>query len=439
MLRSRIFWRVLLAFLVVNALTAILFVAVLRPVLNVLNDPRERFQSIAEQAVAEYERLPSPEFIHWQRRSNRRLDVHATLLDANGKPVLARFPRGLGAARPLIESGRSFARLPGGRTFLTISVAGEQGSYRWAAIIPRRKDARQQRIALTLRVMLSVLVIALASWWLSRWLVRPLQHLSATAKALGGGDLSARAGDMAAQRSDEVGELARNFNHMAEQTQAMLTARNRLLGDVSHELRSPLARLNVALELARDGGDAEQALGRIERESQRMDLLIGQALEAARAQGMVKAADTVDLPKLVREAIADLQYEFGDRLPSIKLTLPDAATIQGSEELLRRALQNVLRNAAHYGAEGTSIDVILDRTAGELRLRVRDYGPGVPSSELGAIFEPFYRTATARDRASGGHGLGLAIVAEAIAQHGGRAWAERPEGGGLAVVMILPS
>lgn len=435
---GRLFWRVLLAFVLVNVLSAALFVAVLRPVLGALNDPRERYAPLAEQAVAEYEQGTRAEFVQWLRRVNRKQGFKSTLLDTNGQAVVFRLPRGMESVRPLIDRGAGHKRLPGGAVFLSIPVSSATANYRWVAIVPPRQDPGQHRLVLLLRVLLSVLVIAIASWWLTRWLVRPVQDLTAATQAFGGGDLGARAGETAAARRDEIGHLARSFNQMASHTEALVAARNRLLGDVSHELRSPLARLNVALELARENRDSAAALDRIEQESQRMDALIGDALHVARAQGPLVKRSAVDLVALVRAAVDDLRFELGEAVPPVHVAAPGALTVSGDPELLRRAVDNILRNAARYGADGPQIDIALHRDKATI-LSVRDYGPGIGAAELPRIFQPFYRTATARDRTSGGHGIGLAIVAEAAARHGGRAYAELPEGGGLRVVIQLPN
>lgn len=439
MASSRIFWRVLLAFVAVNVLTVALFVLVLRPVLSSLDDPRGQYRPLAEQTVAEFEQRELRDFAGWLRRSNRQQRMFASLLDADGRPLLRRLPGPVKELPPQVLRDNSVQRLPGGARFIAIPVRGQQGAYRWVAILPPSASRSAEQLAGLARIALSVILLACASWWLSRWLVRPIQQLTAAARSIGGGDLTARVDAPTTKRRDELGELAREFNQMAGHTQAMVAARNRLLIDVSHELRSPLARLTVATELARDGDDPAAALDRIEHESQRMDSLIGETLAAARAQERAGALEPIDLAMLLRDAVDDLRFEHGAVLPQVNIDAPEHLQISADAILLRRAIDNVLRNAARYGAAGTSIDVGLALEPDKVVIQVRDFGPGVAADELQRIFQPFYRTATARDRSTGGHGIGLAIVAEAAARHGGRAYAERPHGGGLRVCIVLPN
>ena len=211
--------------------------------------------------------------------------------------------------------------------------------------------------------------------------------------------------------------------------------------DISHELRSPLARLNVAIELARSGSDREAPLDRIQKESDRLNTLVGELLEVTRAEGdpAHRRREPVRLDELIGEVAADSAIEAEARGCSV--TLHAAATpvsLEGDAELLRRAVENVLRNAIRYAPPQTTVDVSLQSERERVRIRIRDYGPGVPPDALPHIFEPFYRVGADRTRVSGGVGLGLAIAQRAVALHHGGIHAANAEPG-LAVEIELPT
>ncbi len=230
---------------------------------------------------------------------------------------------------------------------------------------------------------------------------------------------------------------------MAERIEDLIDSQKRLQRDISHELRSPLARLNVALELARQrsGEEARASLDRIERETDRMNEMIGQLLSLNLLETGTRQApqQEVDLSGLVRDIVSDADFEARSRNRTVQLHQSDDIFIKGSVDLLRRIGENVVRNAVNYTDEGTSVEVDLarDEASGLVTIRVRDHGPGVPDEELQKIFEPFYRTAVARDRKSGGTGIGLAIVERAARRHGGSVTARNATDGGLIVEIVL--
>ena len=233
---------------------------------------------------------------------------------------------------------------------------------------------------------------------------------------------------------------------------AELASQRRLLGDISHELRSPLARLNVALELARQraGSDATSALERIQKEAENLNEMIGQLLALTRlesgAEGLRKTP--FDLVELVSAITADAQFEAGSRNRAVRLKSSGPCTIVGNEPLLRRAVENVVRNALQYTADGTEVEVQLncgeadsasDSNSRTAVITVRDHGSGVPENALGEIFRPFYRVDDARDREAGGVGLGLAIADRAVRLHEGKVEAANEPTGGLLVTISLPT
>jgi signal transduction histidine kinase len=293
----------------------------------------------------------------------------------------------------------------------------------------------------------------LLSWPLAAHLARPLQRMARAADALGQGDLAVRIAPRDIQRHtgrwhrprrDEIGRLAESFNRMAENLQRLVLGHKRLLADISHELRSPLARLRLALELARGAQGEEQAryLATLERQADAMEQLIGELLLHARLDEAPYElhAEPLDVATLVNEALAAQRPEADARSLLLRAHVPAGlGSLRADRSLLLRALNNALRNAVAYSPERGAVDVTVRREGGRVTLAVRDEGPGVPAAELERIFEPFVRTDTARSRGTGGVGLGLAIVKRCMEAHGGGAGADPgPQGRGLVLTLWLP-
>jgi signal transduction histidine kinase len=276
-----------------------------------------------------------------------------------------------------------------------------------------------------------IAAVVLLCYWLAVHLTEPVRRLQKTVERFGQGDLSTR---FETNRRDELGDLARTFNRMADRIQTLLAAERRLLLDISHELRSPLARLGVAVELARSGEDRGGALDRIQREADRLNSLVGELLQVTRAEGDPSSMhfEPVQLDELTRDIVDTNRIEATARGCKLKLNVENSARIKGEPELLRRAVENVIRNAIRYAPVGTAVEV----TVAGRSIRVRDYGSGVPEEALGRIFDPFYRVENDRDRLSGGAGLGLAIARRAIDLHKGCIKA-RNAGPGLLVEITL--
>jgi two-component system sensor histidine kinase CpxA len=294
--------------------------------------------------------------------------------------------------------------------------------------------------------LVSLFVGGLVCLGLAWRLTAPLRRLRAAAQQLASGDLTARVGAGSQRGRDETAALGRDFDHMAERIQGLLTTQQQLLRDISHELRSPLARLNVALELARQrsGEEATSALDRIAREAERLNGLIGQLLTLTQLEsgGGRIAREAVSLTGLVEAVAADANFEAETQNRSVRAVVEEELIVHGSEEMLRRAIENVVRNAVRYTAEHTRVDVTVSRRHGrptdEAIIRIRDRGPGVPESALSQLFLPFYRVADARDRQTGGTGIGLAITERAVHLHNGTVTAANAPDGGLVVEILLP-
>jgi two-component system sensor histidine kinase CpxA len=296
--------------------------------------------------------------------------------------------------------------------------------------------------ALWPRLLAMALVVGLVSFALARYLARPVGALRDATRRLGVGNLEARVGSSVTRRNDEIGALARDFDAMAERLETLVGSQQRLLRDVSHELRSPLARLRVALELARQRGGEEAAepLDRIELETTRLDELIEQLLllERLQAGDHDREPETIDFGRLVREVVDDASFEAAPAGRSVRLAEAPTILIEGHVTLVRSAIDNIVRNAIRHSPDEGSVEVELEVVDGRAQLRVRDQGAGVPEENLESLFEPFFRVADARDRRTGGSGLGLAIARRAIELHRGSIHACNVPGGGLEVVIELP-
>ena len=287
----------------------------------------------------------------------------------------------------------------------------------------------------------AVIVSAVVCFLLARYLAAPLRRVREASGRLAAGDLRARAGALVRPRRDEIGDVVRDFDVMAERLHLLISAQRQLLSDISHELRSPLARLQVAVELARRkaGPDAEKHLNRIEAEGTRMNEMIGQILTLARADSdRLPVTEQIDLSEVVDLVSTDTDYEARQTGREVHVRKSQEAIVLGDAALLVSAVENVVRNGCRYTPPGTSVDISLEATPTHGRIVIRDHGPGVPTGETERIFLPFHRVGASRDRDSGGVGLGLSIAARAVQAHGGSIRAVNADGGGLEVSIDIP-
>jgi signal transduction histidine kinase len=402
----------------------------------------------AQRAAEIYEQSGAGALTTALQSTEKSSGVSATFFDESGKELSGRTPPAgtqelLARAAESREIEFNFA---GRDTLVARPIVSSKGQrYTYVAHIPR--PTFQQGLQPLLFRLLVILVIGgIFCFWLARYLTTPLLKLRTTTNELAEGNLGSRVADKLTKRRDEIGQLGRDFNGMAERLESMVKAQQRLLGDISHELRSPLARLGVALGLARQrsGAEANGALDRIERESDNLNEMISQLLTLTRLESGTdgrKRAE-VDLAALVRDVAEDADFEARSVNRSVEVVWTERCTIDGVEELLRSAVENVVRNAVRFTPEGTAVEVALQRQNGAgdqfAVISVRDHGKGVPDDALERIFRPFYRAEDARDRQSGGGtGLGLAITERAVRMHGGSVVATNAKDGGLSVELRL--
>ena len=350
---------------------------------------------------------------------------------------------GRGADHAAIEQARTqaarddeaalarYVLAPDGQTYL-LFLSADSRALRGR---PPRPEPLPAWVPVIIGLLSSIGFSALLAWYLTR----PVRHLRQALAALAAGRMQTRVGALMGGRRDEIAELGHDFDRMAQQLQQLVNAQRRLLHDVSHELRSPLARLQAAVGLARqDPRKLESMLDRVERETMRLDELVGGLLTLSRLESGADepSLQPVDLTELVAGIVADAGFEAYAVNRAVKFIASEEIRITGRLEQLHRAIENVIRNAVKFTAEGSIVEVSLMRVEpNEVKISVADRGPGVQEAELAAIFEPFCRVG---DAGAPGFGLGLAIARRAIETQGGRIVASNRAGGGLLMEMILP-
>jgi two-component system sensor histidine kinase CpxA len=328
------------------------------------------------------------------------------------------------------------------RGMVRIAVA-EPGNRIFATELPAGPPATlfADRGTIFLRFGVAIFVPGIICFLLARYLTRPILKLREASQQLASGDLSTRAAAGLERRHDELGALVHDFNTMADRVEHLISTQRQLMYDVSHEIRSPLSRLNVALDIARERHGDQPAFEYMQRDIHRLNEMMERLLTVARldTSSAPVAMAPVNLTHLTSEIVRDADFEARDRDRLVRMTAAGDYFVRGNPELLRSAIENVIRNAALYTAPATPVEVELHSTGTGVLVSIRDHGPGVPDSELTNIFRPFYRIADARDRQSGGAGLGLAIADRIIRLHEGMVQAANRTTGGLEVDISLPA
>lgn len=432
---NRLYFKLLAWFIIASALAGAATLVLIRPLWDVLDRQTQNLPAWGQQAAAIYEAGGPPALNDYLEGIYAEHEVAAVLLDRSGHPLSRPGLRGF-HLRMLLPDTERANKHPARRRLMEMQIRTEADHYLWRAMRPRL-EPHQWRLLGWARLAIFVSVLALTALLFAAWLGRPIARLKNATQRMGSGDLGSRVEPRLARRRDAIGELGAEFNRMAEHLQDLVSSKERLLRDVSHELRSPLARLDVALELLRDKPENPAALDRIALESRRLGELIDQVMTLSRLDNPEAAyqMQSLDMAELVDTVINDLRTLPGARIEILKL---EAITVSGNPGLLRSAVENLLRNALHYTAPDTAATLALTSDDGWARLVIADQGPGVAEDQLEAIFRPFYRTAEARDRDSGGYGVGLSIVQRVAGLHGGTVNARNRDTGGLEVELCLP-
>jgi two-component system sensor histidine kinase CpxA len=399
----------------------------------------------AATVVALYERAGAPAVRRYVNDLQRTYVIRAFLFASDGREMLENDPP---------PNVRSMATVALGEDGLHVreSIAGQRVASPSGAIyalVLSFGETRSAIVASAAVFQLPIVVLiggAVFCYAITRHITAPLSRLRAAVTSIAEGHLDTRVGPVLGRRRDEIADLGRDIDRMAGRIESLVTQQRRLLGDVSHELRSPLTRLVVALSLIKQGSptEAPEHLERIGLEARRLDELIGQLLTLSRIDSGIQIGvrTSVDLTNLVYEVANDADFEARAGSKRVLVTAVDACTVVGFEELLRSAVENVVRNAVRHTPEGRSVELSLQwrqGSAGTAILRVRDHGPGVPELLLSEIFLPFRRVLTPpADPGREGAGLGLAITERAISIHGGTVRAMNASAGGLMVEVELP-
>jgi signal transduction histidine kinase len=450
-----LYWRIFLAFWIALALILIgtLTVAVNATAHRTEKPWVQRGQLFA-QADRAFESGGADGLKNWLNSLNGEPFSRTFVIGPTGKDVLGRpLPQFLDTVSPGGATAHSAGGVisPIGGMLVLVDPAGST----WHVVVgPVRQGPRLFGELELPGVPVTILVIALVvsgavCFFLARYLAAPVDKLRLATRQMAAGDLNVRVLPALKGRQDDLGLLAADLDAMAEQLKRLLETKEQLLRDVSHELRSPLARLQIALSLARrEESAAERHLARIACEADRLELLIARTLKLARLERGVYALEhaRVDVGALLRNIAADVAIEADARGCLVTVQAEQELVVSGDPELLRSAFENVIRNAVSYSPANTLVAVGARLTAASgpsvpsVEITVRDHGPGVPDRDLQLIFEPFYRVEAAREhRSGGGEGLGLAIAARAVTVHGGAIRARNVPAGGLEILITLPA
>ncbi len=444
---SAIYRRLLIWFCVANLLVLFLGGYLTRRFIEYTTAVEIDWVALAHDASHSYESGGTPALDEWVRQQ-RHQGIDATLY-ANGQPLSpVRLPTSIRQSLPAwFAAGRDILLQPRPGLYLSVQpVIGDDGQVRQLVALSRThtrlRPQTREKILLLVQAGLSLLFIALVGWWVARSVARPVAALRDATRRMAAGELSTRVGRPRGASGDELAQLAWDFDAMAERIEALVAHDRGVLQDLSHELRSPLARLHLILELARHGTDATEAEGyfrQAETEISRLDRMTGEMLALSRLEGGIPGmnCEDVDLLDVVRECLELAELEARAREVELRLIAADQPVVVfGSAQLLERALDNLIANAIKFSPAGGSVELEVRSERDRVALLVRDRGPGVPEAELESLFRPFFRGSNAL-RADG-HGLGLAIVQRVVNIHGGEILARNRDGGGLEVCVQLP-
>lgn len=437
---SRLYRRLLLWFCAANIVTLLVSVFVTQQLSRMSYVTAPDWPALAQAANEAYERGGVAALDGWRER-HRREGVFATLFEDGRNLLPGPLPPPLELQLPKLLAEDSVVLRPRPELIVAgerVSGAGGVARHLVALRAPRRPPRIDE--LLVVQIALSLLVIGGLGWVTARSISRPVAALQAATQRMAAGELSTRVGGRWAQQDDELGQLAADFDRMAGRIEALVAHERGVLQDVSHELRSPLARLHLLLDLARrtPPGEAGPHFERAEQEIARLDQIIGDSLALARLEGGLPGMEpeTIAFGELVAARIDACRIEADARGIVLDAPLLLPLSLRGNAALLERAVDNLLSNAIKFSPRGGRVDILLRRDGDAAELAVRDHGPGVPAAELEALFRPFFRGSNGARAA--GHGLGLAIVQRIAAAHGGRVRADNAVPQGLRVLLRLP-
>jgi two-component system sensor histidine kinase CpxA len=446
-MNRRLFWKIFLPFWVAQAL--LLGVLYLRVHYRITSEhpwwiqpERREMPVLANLAAQQFEQQGQPGLSQLLDGLSLPTRSRFWLLDANGREL---------SGRPLpeqiVRAAAAAERKEGLYSSYEVNVLAahtttSRGQYLLVAEMtpPPLRERIPGDLLWTLK--LGTIFSALMCLVIAHYLTKPIERLRDATHELARGNLDIRAGENLGNRHDEIAELVRDFDIMAGELRTQIQSERNLLSGVSHELRSPIARIRLALALARDAGDEERAemLNRIEQDTIQLDSMLEQILAVARLEsGQQKPKfEQLTLNEVIDDVLDDAKFEAAATGAEISYRPGAEIKVNGDPGLLRSAIENVVRNAIFYSGETGNIEVRLDKANNEAVVSVRDNGPGVPETALPLLFKPFYRVDDSRGTKTGGMGLGLAIVRNAVAMHGGSVSAKNVSPHGLEVELRLP-
>jgi two-component system sensor histidine kinase CpxA len=397
-------------------------------------------------ALAELERGGAPAASTYIESLERDTQLHACLFDVNGNPTAGKGCETFADMRSRVAKPRlPEVAVKYGLVRVALMLPGSGGrDHIFATELPAGPRAAfgMDRAAVLFRFVVALSVSGFICYLLALYLTGPILRLRQAAQQLAEGMLSTRAAASIERRRDELGTLGRDINTMAARIEQLISRQRQLIFDISHELRSPLARLNVALDLARARKAGNLPFDHMESDLGRLNEMIGRLLTIASLDAAAVPVEmtSVNMTEIVGQIVNDAGFEAQKRNVVVNMAAPEECYARGNAELLHSAIENIVRNAIRYTTAGTSVDVSLElNDKSQVLLVVRGHGQGVPENDLGRIFQPFYRVAEARDRESGGVGLGLAIVDRVVRIHRGTIHTKNAQPAGLKVVIEIPA
>lgn len=444
--RSPLFWRLLIYFCIANLLVFALSSWVTSSFIAFSAEQDIDWTTIAQSAEEAYDTGGADGLTTWAQQQ-RAEGIDATLYE-NGQPLREmHLPPGVRDSLPeWLAAGQNLALNPFPGFYIGVqNVTGKDGHTRQLvgvsssrARIPRHM---REKILLGSQLALSLLLVGAIGWWVARSVSRPVEAMRAATRKMAAGEFTTRVDKRWSSAHDELGQLASDFNGMAERIEVLVAHDRGVLQDLSHELRSPLARLHLILDLAQHSATPDEAAAHFrhaEREIARMDRMTAEMLALSRLEGGLPGMerDSFDIADLVKERLDAARVEAEARGIDVQIHNSGPVFVWGSGILLERALDNIIANAIKFSPDHGRVDVDVEQDQQNAIVRIRDHGPGVPSEELGLLFRPFFRGTNAMH--ANGHGLGLAIVHRVVHVHGGEVMAQNAEGGGLVVTMRLP-
>lgn len=445
-----LYWKIFISFWAASILIIVTTAWIIGEITRKSSIPAQEqvfMDSYANAAVATYEAGRQEALLKWMSQTGKAKQMTLFLLVSNGRIIShAKAPPHIEQiAKDLADENLTQGLLRFGKLLVSHEILSMSGrAYRLAAISekPLTHHTQVPWAGIVLRTLVAIFISGLICYLLSVYLTQPLRSLRFAAKSIAKGQLHTRVGRFRGHHHDEIDALSDEFDRMAERLEQLMLAKERLLQDISHELRSPLARLHVAVELGRNKTDglAEEEFLRIEKEASRLNHLISEILEYARLDKSTDAYQpaTVNLIALLEQLADDANYESHGKRIKLLVERSKPLLVHLDKRLLQRAMENIIRNALRYTPKNGTITITLKTDEQHIHLVIEDDGPGVPEHQLEKIFSPFYRVDPSRGKSTGGYGLGLSIAMKAIALHHGTISASNKPAGGLQISITLP-